>query len=152
MGNQFKRGDRVTCVKNLFGPNNDMFVGKLGTVSHTYGNTVIVDFDFEFLYGGAAFLSSELELAPKYPAIPIDTFTIYRTGDISENHTPDQMNDPDEPQCFGVVFPSGKTVINWNTAVRSVSVFDNYDEFERIHGHVDPEKDAAYGTKIVWAK
>jgi len=148
----FKVGDRVICTSNEFGPDNYFFVGKVGTVHYVRSNSIFVNFDFEVNFL-AECNASELDFAPKkYEAVPIDTFTIYRTGDISDTHTSDQMNDPDEPQCFGVVFPSGKTVINWATAVASVSVFDNYDEFERIHGHVDPEKDAAYGTKIVWNK
>jgi len=71
------------------------------------------------------------------------TFTAYRPL-VPESHTADQKNAPDQPQFQGVVFDTGKCVIQWLTAIRSVSVFDTYGDLMRIHGH--PE----YGTYIVW--
>jgi hypothetical protein len=78
----------------------------------------------------------------------IQTFTGYRTGDISDTHTDDQRANPKEPQYYGTVFPSGKTVIDWNTAVNSISIFNTYQEFEKIHGHFDD----GYGTFIAWGE
>lgn len=72
----------------------------------------------------------------------MNRFTAFRTLDISDTHNEDQVNPPNEPQYKGVVFDTGKCVINWRTAVSSVSVFDSFEECMRIHGH--PE----YGTKI----
>ena len=71
-------------------------------------------------------------------------FTAYRTGDISDTHNADQVNPPDQPQYEGVVFENGKCVLNWLTAVSSISVWDSFDEAMTIHGH--PE----YGTRIVF--
>lgn len=72
------------------------------------------------------------------------TFTVYRPQVPTDTHNEDQRNAPDEPQFQGVVFDSGKCVIQWLTAIRSVAVFDSLDDMIRIHGH--PE----YGTNIVW--
>ena len=70
-------------------------------------------------------------------------FTVYRPN-VPETHTADQKNAPDEPQFEGVVFSTGKVVLQWLTASKSVSVFDCMDDMIRIHGH--PE----YGTYFVW--
>jgi hypothetical protein len=74
------------------------------------------------------------------------TFSVYRTEDISANHDANQMNPPDEVQYFGTIFPSGKAVINWNTAIKSVSVFDSLDDLWKIHGHAQD----GYGTEVLW--
>ena len=90
--------------------------------------------------------STLFELPERRRPNDLITFTVYRRGDISENHDENQMNDPHEPQYFGIVFPSGKCVINWNTAIKSVSVFDSYADMIKIHGHLDSH----YLTDIVW--
>jgi len=72
----------------------------------------------------------------------MNRFTAYRKLDISDTHNENQMNDPSEPQYQGCVFESGKCVIQWLTAVSSVSVFDTFEQAMLIHGH--PE----YGTEI----
>lgn len=72
------------------------------------------------------------------------TFTVYRPQVSTDTHNEDQRNAPDEPQFQGVIFDSGKCVIQWLTSVRSVAVFDSFEDMLRIHGH--PE----YGTNIVW--
>ena len=73
------------------------------------------------------------------------TFTVYRPFVPEETHNEDQRNAPDEAQFQGVVFDSGKCVLQWLTSVKSVSVFDSFDDMMRIHGH--PE----YGTNIIWS-
>jgi hypothetical protein len=74
-------------------------------------------------------------------------FSVYRRGDISDTHTPSQMNAPDEIQYDGVIFDDDTTVIHWNTAVRSTSVFEYFDDLLEIHGHlVEPE----YATEFVF--
>lgn len=70
-------------------------------------------------------------------------FTVYRPN-VPATHGPDRSNAPDQPQYQGVVFDSGKCVIQWLTSAKSVSVFDSFEELWKIHGH--PE----YGTIIVW--
>ena len=66
------------------------------------------------------------------------TFSVYRRGDISDTHTESQVNSPDEVQFDGVVFNDGVTVIHWNTAIRSTSVFDSFGDLLEIHGHPEP--------------
>ena len=72
----------------------------------------------------------------------MNRFVAYRTLDISDTHLPHQVNPPDEIQYEGVVFDNGKCVLNWRTAVSSISVWDSFEDAMRVHGH--PE----YGTKI----
>ena len=75
------------------------------------------------------------------------TLSVYRRGDISDTHTASQVNDPDEIQFDGVIFDDDTTVIHWNTAIRSTSVFDHFDDLLEIHGHlVEPE----YATEFVF--
>ena len=66
---------------------------------------------------------------------PLKLFSMYRHGDISEDHDENQRTDPDKPQFDGVIFRSGKVVISWNTAAKSVAVFDSFEELMKIHGH-----------------
>lgn len=63
---------------------------------------------------------------------------------VPDTHTADQKNAPDQPQYNGIVFEDGRVVLQWLTAVRSIAIFNSYEEFEKIHGH--PE----YGTVIEW--
>lgn len=71
-------------------------------------------------------------------------FIAYRRNDISATHEPHQVNHPDEIQYEGVVFESGKCVLNWRTAINSISVWDSFEDAMKIHGH--PE----YGTEIIF--
>lgn len=43
----------------------------------------------------------------------------------------------------GAVFSTGKAVVGWVTAFRSVAVYDSIGEVEAIHGH-------GGATRIVW--
>jgi hypothetical protein len=63
------------------------------------------------------------------------TFSVYRRGDISETHNELQVNDPDEVQFDGVIFDDDTTVIHWNTAICSTSVFQDFGDLLEIHGH-----------------
>ena len=74
-------------------------------------------------------------------------FSMYRRGDISEDHDENQRTDPDKPQFDGVIFRSGKTVISWNTEAKSVAVFDSFEELMLIHGHDDDDR---YKSEIVY--
>ena len=74
----------------------------------------------------------------------MNRFSAYRALDISDTHNDDQVNAPEEVQFEGVVFDNGKCVLNWRTAVTSISVWDSFEDAMRIHGH--PE----YGTRIVF--
>jgi hypothetical protein len=53
-------------------------------------------------------------------------------------------NAPDEVQFEGVVFSDGTCAVRWLTAFRSTSVWDSWEDLEKVHGH--PE----YGTVIEW--
>ena len=77
---------------------------------------------------------------------PLKLFSMYRRGDISEDHDENQRTDPDKPQFDGVIFRSGKCVISWNTESKSVAVFDSYDEMMKIHGHPEDR----YDSELVW--
>ena len=81
---------------------------------------------------------------------PLKLFSMYRRGDISEDHDENQRTDPDKPQFDGVIFRSGKTVISWNTEAKSISVFDSFEELMLIHGHNKPGVDDRYESEIVW--
>jgi hypothetical protein len=50
----------------------------------------------------------------------------------------------DQIQVEGIVTSNGKCIIEWQTAVNSVAIFENFDAFMKIHGH--PE----YKTIIKW--
>ena len=65
---------------------------------------------------------------------------------VPDTHNSDQKNAPDQPQYNGIVFEDGRTVLQWLTAVRSIAIFNSYEEFFKIHGH--PE----YGTRIDWVE
>jgi hypothetical protein len=141
---EFREGDRVVLIGG--GANADL-LGKHGTVVKSQfsglegGNLVGVTLDHD---SGNYHVVSDGYLV--FEGEKVKTFTGYRTGDISDTHTSDQMNDPREPQYYGAVFPNGRTIVSWNTTVKSVSVFDSFDEFEKIHGHYDD----GYGTFISW--
>lgn len=72
------------------------------------------------------------------------TFSVFRRGDISDTHTESQVNAPDEVQFDGVIFEDDTTVIHWNTAIRSTSIFEDFDDLLEIHGH--PEEN--YSTQF----
>ena len=71
---------------------------------------------------------------------------MYRKGDLSATHNNLQANKPDEPQFEGVVFDNGKCVLNWLTAISSISVWNSFEDAMAIHGH--PE----YKSEIVWTQ
>ena len=83
---------------------------------------------------------------------PLKLFSMYRRGDISEDHDENQRTDPDKPQFDGVIFRSGKTVISWNTTAKSCAIFDSFDEMMLIHGHSKPGIDDRYESEIVYYK
>jgi hypothetical protein len=75
-------------------------------------------------------------------------FEVYRRGDLSATHTPDQVNAPDAVQLEGVIFRDGKVAIRWLTAGRSTVVWDSFEDMWKIHGHTDPN--SKHGTEIRW--
>jgi len=83
---------------------------------------------------------------------PLKLFSMYRRGDISEDHDENQRTDPDKPQFDGVIFRSGKCVISWNTRSKSIAVFDSFEELMKIHGHSKPGIDDRYESEIVYYK
>ena len=76
-----------------------------------------------------------------HSGLDIVRFTAYRAA-APDSHNADQKNPPHVAQYEGVVFPDGKCVLNWLTAISSISVWDSFADAMRIHGH--PE----YGTTI----
>ena len=73
-------------------------------------------------------------------------FVMYRRGDISDTHTTDQRNAPDEIQFEGVVFSDGTTVQRWCTPSKSTAVWPDFQTMMNVHGH--PEE--RYQSELVW--
>jgi len=80
--------------------------------------------------------------------VPIQTtmrrFVCYRTTPPEGYRAAGVANPPADPQFEGVVFSDGTVCVRWLTDFRSHSVWQSWDDLERVHGH--PE----YGTEIVW--
>ena len=53
-------------------------------------------------------------------------------------------NGPKDVQFEGVVFSDGTACVRWLTAFGSHSVWNSWEDLERVHGH--PE----YGTYFEW--
>jgi hypothetical protein len=71
-------------------------------------------------------------------------FRIYRPTPPEQHLATGAANPPDEVQLEGCVFSDGTVAVRWMTQYRSVSVWVDYDTFDKIHGH--PE----YGTVVEW--
>lgn len=55
-------------------------------------------------------------------------------------------NGPSAYDYEGVVLSDGTVVVKWLTDVGSISIFKDFRDFKRIHGHKE------YGTQYRWAK
>src|ERR1035438_3342050 len=77
----------------------------------------------------------------------IKTFTVFRTGDLSETHDENQAPvGPDVPSFWGVVFPDGTCTLRWAGVVAATSVWASFDDAMKVHGHFEPR----YGTRLEW--
>ena len=75
------------------------------------------------------------------------TFTVFRTGDLSETHDENQAPvGPDVPSFWGVVFPDGTCTLRWASVVAATSVWASFDDAMKVHGHFEPR----YGTRLEW--
>jgi len=74
----------------------------------------------------------------------IRRFECYRPNPPEGYREQGVANPPEEVQFEGVVFSDGTVCIRWLTQFRSHSVWQNWDDVEKVHGH--PE----YGTEIRW--
>ena len=82
-------------------------------------------------------------------AEPTKTFTVYRTGDLSETHDENQRPvSAEEPSFWGVVWPDGTCTLRWAGVVRATSVWATFDDAMKVHGHFEPR----YGTRFEWDK
>jgi hypothetical protein len=73
------------------------------------------------------------------------TFTVFRTGDLSETHDENQAPISGEvPSFWGVVFPDGTCVLRWAGVIQAHSVWASFDDAMKVHGHFEPR----YGTRI----
>ena len=72
------------------------------------------------------------------------TFVLYRRNPPAGHLQGGYANKPDEIQLEGVQFSDGTVAIRWMTELRSVSVWENFETFDRVHGH--PE----YDSELVW--
>lgn len=71
-------------------------------------------------------------------------FECYRPNPPEGYRDQGVANAPEEVQFEGVVFSDGTVCIRWLTQFRSHSIWQNWDDVEKVHGH--PE----YGTEIRW--
>lgn len=74
----------------------------------------------------------------------IRRFECYRPNPPEGYRDQGVANAPEEVQFEGVVFSDGTVCIRWLTQFRSHSVWQSWDDVEKVHGH--PE----YGTEIRW--
>jgi len=74
----------------------------------------------------------------------IRRFECYRPNPPEGYREQGVANLPEEVQFEGVVFSDGTVCIRWLTQFRSHSVWQSWDDVEKVHGH--PE----YGTEIRW--
>lgn len=76
-----------------------------------------------------------------------ETFTVYRTGDLSDTHDENQAPISAEvPSFWGVVFPDGTCTLRWAGVVAATSVWASWDDAMKVHGHFEPR----YGTRLEW--
>ena len=72
------------------------------------------------------------------------TFEGYRPKPPQEYIEKGLTNEGVKPDYVGIVFPSGRVVIEWQTKYKSITIYDTWDDFWNITGHPD------YGTRIEW--
>lgn len=66
-------------------------------------------------------------------------FSVIRKADVTNHSGTGKVLD-------GVVFPCGKVVICWDTAVKSVNIYDTYEQFDSLHTSGHPENK----TEMIW--
>lgn len=71
-------------------------------------------------------------------------FRGYRPQPPAEYAEKGITNSGSEPDYEGIIFSDGTVAIRWLTQYRSVSIWQSWDDFYRVHGH--PE----YGTSIIF--
>jgi hypothetical protein len=71
-------------------------------------------------------------------------FICYRPSPPADYIAKGMANPPDEPQFEGCEFSDGTVVIRWLTEYKSHSIWNSWEDLEKVHGH--PE----YGTHIEW--
>jgi hypothetical protein len=71
-------------------------------------------------------------------------FRVYRPAPPESYYEQGTANPPDQVQFEGVVFSDGSCAVRWLTEYRSTSVWQKWEDLERVHGH--PE----YGTRVEW--
>jgi hypothetical protein len=71
-------------------------------------------------------------------------FRCYRPAVPPGTHNEGTVNPPDEPQFEGVIFSDGTVCVRWLTAFRSHSIWNSWDDLDKVHGH--PE----YNSYIEW--
>jgi hypothetical protein len=67
---------------------------------------------------------------PMSPTDELLTFDVYRREDASGTSGTGVV-------AKGVLFPDGTTVVQWQTHVRSVVIYNSYADALHIHGHGD---------------
>jgi hypothetical protein len=62
-------------------------------------------------------------------------FRVYRPSPPQEHYEAGRANPPDQVQFEGVQFSDGRVAVRWLTEYRSTSLWDCYEDLDRIHGH-----------------
>ena len=71
-------------------------------------------------------------------------FVLYRKTPPVMHMAGGYANPGDQVQLEGVQFSDGTVVVRWLTPLRSVSVWVDFETFDKVHGH--PE----YESELVW--
>jgi hypothetical protein len=72
----------------------------------------------------------------------VKVFKGYRPNPPKEYESQGLTNKGESPDYVGWVTPQGKVVLEWQTAYKSITIYENWESFYHITGH--PE----YGTRI----
>lgn len=71
-------------------------------------------------------------------------FRLYRENPPEDYRKGGYANAPEEVQLEGCIFEDGTVAVRWLTELRSHSIWDSFETFEKVHGH--PE----YKSRIEW--
>jgi hypothetical protein len=71
-------------------------------------------------------------------------FRVYRPSPPEGSRESGAANPPDQVQFEGIQFSDGTVAVRWLTQYRSTSLWDCYEDLDRIHGHKE------YGSIVEW--
>lgn len=71
-------------------------------------------------------------------------FLLYRHNPPQTHLDGNYANAPDEIQLEGVEFTDGTVCVRWRTDLKSHSLWESFEIFDKVHGH------PSYDTEITW--